>query len=155
MATASTSSLRSSIPGRADVTQVCYDIEFELMQMEMMRRESEDPGPHLARPGIGSGDAECFLSACRRRLGSPEFSVRPKYRKKVFDTKLANDLRGKTSHPRGLERLGNPLRPRAIGDRSHLAAPVRELGIPRVRSRLQLVRFFVEKVFNGRLWAKE
>lgn len=63
-----------------------------------MRSESVNPGTQLARPNIGSGHAERLSTVCWR-VGCSEFSVRPKYRKKMFDTKLVNDLRGKMSGP--------------------------------------------------------
>lgn len=47
MATASTSSLRSSIPKKTDVTQGCYSIEFNWMQTGTVRREPENSGPQL------------------------------------------------------------------------------------------------------------
>lgn len=99
MATASTSPLRSSIPKRADVTQGCYNIDFDLMWMRMMGSESENPGPQLTRLSIESGHAERLSTGCWRWLGCSELSVRPKYRKRVFDTKLVNDLHGKMWYP--------------------------------------------------------
>lgn len=99
MATASTSLPRSSIPKRVAVTQGCYNIDFELTQMRTVRSEYEKPLPQLARPKIGSGHAERLSTVCWRRLGCSEFSVRPKYRKRMFDTKLVKDLRGKMSCP--------------------------------------------------------
>lgn len=99
MATANTSSLLSSIPKRAAVTQGCYNIDFESMRMRTMRGESENPRPQLMRPSVESGHAERLSTVCWRRLGCSEFSVRPKYRKKMFGTKLVNDLHGKMSCP--------------------------------------------------------